>query len=177
MVEYLTDTGVDRAAERLDRFGAALGAAAELRNDSNYEALLIAHEYEHVTMTSAFKFLARGMAEAVESNLPFVREAFNCFLRADTDLESDRAGYQSFVRDYLAHRLVQAVDRKLDGFDDLKAKLRAIAAGIESPPTHADYHHIEHAASLEIFGGKARLMRAFRSRIEDLRRTTSDESV
>jgi len=174
MVEYLTDTGVQRARERLDWFAAILTAAAELRNDSNYEALLIAHEYEHITMTSAFESLAKSMSAAVDSNLSFVMEAFTCFLRADPDLEADRAGYFAFVHDYLTRRLVPAVHRKLGGFDDLKEKLLEIVARIDLPGTGGDYHRLEDAASLDIFGGKARLMGVFQGRIEELRRATRD---
>jgi hypothetical protein len=173
MVQYLTYTGVDRAAERLHRFGAVLAAAAELRNDSNYEALLIAHEYEHVTMTSAFERLARDMVAAADSTLPFVEEAFTCFLRSDPDLESDRDGYMAFTREYLVRRLVQAVDRKLVRFDGLKKKLRQAVARIELPATDVDYHHLEHRVSREFFGAKARLMGEFQGRIEKLRRATS----
>lgn len=177
LVQYWTDTGVERAAERLNRFGAVLEAAGELRNDSNYEALLIAHEYEHVTMTSAFECLARDMAAAADSNLPFVAEAFTRFLRADPDLEPDRGGYSAFARDYLEDRLVLAVDRKLGGYQDLKKKLRATVARIDVPSTGIDYHDLEHKVSLDIFGGKARLMGAFQGRIEELRRATGNQVV
>lgn len=112
IIEYLTGIGVERAPERLEQFGTILGATADLRNDSNYEALLIAHEYEHVKMSSAFKDLAREMAAAADSNLPFVEDAFRCFLCADPDLETDRPRYCAMAQDYLATRLSIVVYRR-----------------------------------------------------------------
>jgi hypothetical protein len=175
LLQYLTDTGVARAAEGLDRFGSVLAAAAELRNDSNYEALLIAHEYEHVTVTPAFEELARHMAAASHSSLRFVVEAFTCFLREDPHLETDRAGYSAFVQDYLECRLVPAIDRKLSGFDDLKRELRQVVACIGLTTSDVDYHLLEYKTSLDIFGGKTQLIGAFQSRIDDLERAIGEQ--
>ncbi len=48
--------GVD--PDRIGRFGALLGSFKKLREDSNYEALLIAHERDHTRVTKSFETLA-----------------------------------------------------------------------------------------------------------------------
>jgi hypothetical protein len=174
---YLTDTGVQRTAERLELFGDVLAAAAELRNDSNYEALLMAHEYEHVSMTSAFANLAKHMCEAADSSRPVVLDAFTCFLRRDPDLEEDRPGYVAWARQYLTRRLLPAIGRKVAGFDDLQEKLNGIVSGLDLPATRGDYQHLEDVASLHIFDAKARLMARFVDRIEKLARATGGQAL
>ena len=52
------------------KFGEVLAPASRLRNDSNYEALLIAHEFRHETISPAFADLSSHVASAAESTLP-----------------------------------------------------------------------------------------------------------
>ena len=147
-------------------------AAAELRNDSNYEALLIAHEYNHAMMSFEFNNLAQGMCDAVDIIHPFVAKAFTGFVDNDLDLEEDRAGYRAFANAYLNDRLIPAINRKLGDSRDLKQNLRSIVSELARSPANGDSRRLEEAASIEIFGGKARLMSGFRRRIEELGRAT-----
>jgi hypothetical protein len=95
--EYLDGLGVRGADRRLSEFGSLLAKAKLLRNDSNYESLLIAHEYRHDTMTSALSRLAEEMARAAVSSLPLAVNAFNCFFRRDPELAAKRQEYESFL--------------------------------------------------------------------------------
>lgn len=169
IVQYLTQIGVDQAVVRLDEFGRILSAAGPLRSDSNYEALLIAHEYEHTVVSSAFESLAKYMGNAAESELPFVVDTFNSFVQSDPDLATDRAAYYGFLRKYLNHRLIPSVRRKLHGFPDIEAKLTEITSRIHTPAGEARYDHLEHMVSMDIFSDKARLMTRFQNRIKQLR--------
>lgn len=101
IVEYLLQLGVASAERQLERFGSLFSTAAPLRSDSNYEALLIAHEHRHVSMSSAFEDLAKCMNSASESQMSFLVETFSAFLRNDQDLGTERPGYATFLRDYL----------------------------------------------------------------------------
>ncbi len=168
IVQYLSQIGLDSAGERLERFGKVIAAAGPLRSDSNYEALLIAHEYRHVTMSSAFETLSRCMGDAAQSQLPFAGEAFCGFVKTDPDLAIERAAYGHFGRVYLDQRLIPAILRKLTGFPDVEAELQRLVARIQLPDTQADYRRLEDAVSMNIFGQKARLMNDFGRRIEDL---------
>lgn len=87
---YLNQVHVADPEERLTKYGNVLAAAAPLRNDSNYETLLIAHEYRHVAMSDAFSNLSMHMAAAAESTLPLLIDAFNGFRFHDPDLPESR---------------------------------------------------------------------------------------
>lgn len=165
---YLEQIGVQDPDGKLARFGRILAAAGPLRNDSNYEALLIAHEHRHVAMTSAFDHLAENMARAADSSISLAIEVFNRYFRGDPDLPPDRREYESFLHDYLHERVLEAVRRKLRGSTDLERKLADVVAMIDARPTRAPYDHLEDQISMGIFGNKARLMRDFDSRIEFL---------
>lgn len=167
---YLLEIGVRDAAVKLARLGRILDAAAPLRNNSNYEALLIAHEYRHIRVTSAFERLAEYMAQAAESSVPFAIEAFNRFFRNDPDLATNHEAYASFLYHYLHERILNAVQRKLRGYADLAEKLTEVVALIDAPCAAARYDHLEDQISIGIFGQKARLMYDFDSKIESLAR-------
>lgn len=99
------------------------------------------------------------------------------YLDNDPDLETERAEYRAFANAYLNGRLIPAIDRKLADSADLKKKLRDIVQGLVRPPADGDYHRLEEAVSFEIFGGKARLMRGFGDKIEELRRAMNGEVI
>jgi hypothetical protein len=165
---YLGQIGVQDPDGKLARFGRILHAAAPVRNDSNYEALLIAHEHRHVAMSSAFARLAENMARAADSSIPFAIEVFNRYFQGDPDLPPDRQDYESFLHDYLHARISEAIRRKLGGSTHLERKLADLVAMIKARPIGTPYGHLEEQISMSIFGNKARLMRDFDSRIASL---------
>ncbi len=172
IVSYLNQVNVAGAEESLTKFGAVLAAAAPLRNDSNYEALLIAHEYHHVAMSDAFNKLSLHMATAAESTLPFLIDAFNSFRLRDPDLPSTREEYEAFLHVYVNDRIGEAIRRKLGGSIPLETKLEDVLRLVGTRPTGAQYHQLEDQVSMALFGGKARLMVDFERRIDDLSRVT-----
>ena len=167
---YLEQVHVTNVEERLTRFGAVLAAAAPLRNDSNYEGLLIAHEYQHETMSSAFDELSSLMANAAESTLPFLIDAFNGFRVHYADTPEMQDAYETFLHVYVHDRIQNAIRRKLPGSMQLKGKLDDILVRIATRPTRASHEALEDQVSMAMFGGKARLMREFEDRIQDLAR-------
>jgi len=166
---YLEQIQVPEAEPRLARFGAILAATAPLRNDSNYEAL-IAHEYEHFTMSAAFAELSRHMAGAAESTLPLFIDAFNGFLRDDPDLSAERDAYDHFLQDYMHVRIGNAIRHKIHDAPLLETKLNEILMRIGTRFTETRYDHLENQVSMAVFGNKARLMREFEAGIENLAR-------
>jgi hypothetical protein len=168
IVQYLLRVGVSSADERLRRFGYLFSTAAPLRSDSNYEALLIAHEYRHVSMSSAFEDLARCMNSAAESQMSFLVETFSAFLQSDPDLGTERLAYSSFLRNYLTERLIPGVDKKLEVHPDVQQRIREILDPLSRIETGASYRHLEEAVSLKMFGRKARLMNRFQDGIDEL---------
>jgi len=169
VVDYLERIGVEPTTEHVNRFGSVFATAAPLRTDSNYEALLIAHEYRHETMSSAFLQLAHCMRDAAESAMPLAIEAFSHFVLSDPDLDDQRQAYQRFANAYLHERMKPAICRKLLRTPEIKALVTQMIQRVQIPDTPADFHHLEQAVSLHIFGDKARLMDDFQRRIEELR--------
>lgn len=177
VLEYLELIHVALASRRLDEFGRVFSAAGPLRSDSNYEALLIAHEYEHVTVSSGFKKLADCMNASAKRQLPFAIEGFRQFLAYDPDLDAERPAYRSFLEAYLDQRLLPSIRRKLAGFPEVEGGLSEIAANLRVPGHIAvDYGRLEQAVSMEIFGAKAALMSQFQHRIDDLCLVVRDTS-
>ena len=174
IVAYLNHLQVTDVERRLTKLGAFLAAAGPLRNDSNYEALLIAHEYRHVAMSDAFDRLSLVMATAAESALPFVIDAFNGFRRDDPDLQERRDEYEAFLHEYVHDRIGDAIRRKLGPSSDLERKLEEVLTRIGTLSTGAPYDGLEDQVSMAMFGGKARLMQDFMDQIEVLATETRE---
>lgn len=169
IVDYYTTMSVSEADKRLLRFGNVLKLAAELRNDSNYEALLIAHEYRHVKMTSGFVELAEAMCTAGRETLVLMCDLFNSFISQDPDLLLDRRVYQSFLRDYLRNRVVDAISLKICQEQKLTEELRELAARLSPVDVGpSNYSRLEEDVSFHMFRGKRRLMDEFQNKLHDL---------
>lgn len=168
VIQYLEEIGVDDSVQRLDQFGELISKAGPLRNDSNYEALLIAHEYKHHVMSSAFQRLAYQMSRAAELMLPFAIDVFNCFFERDPLIPEDRSEYKSFLLNYLDKRIVEAIHSKIKGSTESERILDRLVDLIKSSETDAVYFDIERRISVGIFGEKAGLMQDFKSKIEQL---------
>lgn len=66
--------------ESRKRWEQILEAAKKLRNDANYEGLLISHEYDHEVVTELFKRLASMFHKACETLLPDAVYLFRGFV-------------------------------------------------------------------------------------------------
>ncbi|MDI6892284.1 MAG: hypothetical protein QMD08_04750 [Actinomycetota bacterium] len=66
--------------QKFRRWGEILDKARELRNDSNYEGLIIAHEHAHMRVTEDFRNLALVLKKAAEEILPEVIIIFRNFI-------------------------------------------------------------------------------------------------
>lgn len=175
ILEYLHEIAVQNGDRRLEDFGRVFRAAAPLRNDSNYEALLIAHEHHHDKVSSAFSSLAEHMQRAADAAVLFAVHVFKNFVENDSELESDRQGYCSFLQHYIDVRLVPGISRKLGGRSDLETRLQELASLLRVPANGCDFSELEEAASINVFSGKVQLMDRFAQRIEDLGRAVRGE--
>jgi hypothetical protein len=177
ITDYFEQLGLVEFGPRFDRFSRTLKAAAPLRNDSNYEALLIAHEYRHVQMTDAFKLLSDSMCSAAEVASPFINEVMVAFVNHDADLKPDRDAYQAFLYDYLRRRLVEGLSQKLADSPRLVEQLKGLVAAIVPTRPKVGYDSLEHAVSIDMFGPKAQLMWEFRERIGALKDAINQPEV
>lgn len=168
VTEYLGEVGIVGANDRLERFGAVLEASGRLRNDSNYEALLIAHEFHHESITSAFQDLSRHMADGAESALNFAVDAFNGFRKYDPDLPEDKSAYEAFLYEYVGDRIGEATRSKTAYEPAAETRLADVLQRIGTQPVSTQYQDLEDHISRVVFEGKASLMTDFERRVGDL---------
>jgi len=174
--EYLGRVGIIGATDRLERFGAVLEASGRLRNDSNYEALLIAHEYHHQSITSAFQNLSHHMAAGSESALDFAVDAFNGFRKHDPDLPEDKLAYEAFLHEYVRDRIGEATRSKVASEPTAEARLADVLQRIGTRPMSTHRQDLEEYISRVVFEGKASLMTDFERRIGNLARRVGDNT-
>lgn len=175
IVSYFLDLGIQSSI--IDEFGKMLYVAKPLREDGNYEALLIAHEYEHTMMSTSFADLSRAMSCAAEKSLSLLETAYSAYLANDPDIENNRNAYRSFLYDYLRFRVFEAIARKLEGSCLLVKRLEEICQRIQPTTTHSNYRELEEMVSMRLFSGKNRMMENFANNIaaleEAMRNTNS----
>jgi hypothetical protein len=171
---YLLACHIDEAETRFRHFSSILNTAAPLRNDSNYEALLIAHEHDHDTVTPCFRQLAGAMSSGALWSIRFAGQVFRRYVEEDHELADRRETYRSFVNAYLERRLLQPVEKKVQTVPRLVDELRAVVSEIRPQHSDADFEEIEHQVSYTIFGLKAKLMRNFEHKTDELDRTVRE---
>ena len=175
ILQFLDDIGVPDESSRLERYAKLLAAGAALRNDSNYEALLIAHEHEHRVMTSGFERLAVAMSKAAGTAVLLATDAFNGFLHHDEDVASNRAAYNSLLWEHLHGRIRDAIRNKLRGHEALIGRVDEHINRIHASEMVAAHENIEMFIAWGIWGDKSALMRNFVSELERLEMTADEE--
>ena len=71
---------VGLSPENRNQWGQILTKARKLRDDANYEGLLISHEYSHEKVTECFERLAKTLRTASEQQIPKAVEVFKTFI-------------------------------------------------------------------------------------------------
>jgi hypothetical protein len=170
IIHYLS-MGILHADHRVNYFGRLIAAAATLRNDSNYEALLIAHEHRHDEMTLAFKELAKNMASAADHGVRIAIDAFKYFLDHDSNLSTNRDSYKSFVNSYAQLRIRQPIFKKLESSQaciELIRELDCYLALLVTAGSNSDFGELGVYVSMNRFDGKTGRMRKFRNKVDAL---------
>lgn len=162
----LAELGMEEVLPRLTQFGAALTASAELRSDSNYEALLVAHEYDHALVSFAFERLSIALATAAEEGLWLAVDAFNG-LRRETP-EAFRPALESLVTTFFQRRIVPALENKIRGHEGGERVLQTLRERLQLNGLAMRDLQLEERLQMQFFGGKTRLMDRFRQRIIEL---------
>ena len=96
--------------EKFKKWGNILDKARECRNNSNYEGLIIAHEYMHTSITGQFNKLANLFQKACEKILPEVISLFKVFL--------DKSSRKKYWYSYLNYK------EKIEGLYYLENSLK-----------------------------------------------------
>lgn len=129
--------------ERRKYWGQILDEARKLRNDANYEGLLISHEYSHAIVTDCFRRLASALQKASEELLPEVVPVFKDFV----DHSPRKDYWYAFLNWKSGHVQSGSVSQQLgEGLYYLKASLK--------------YRHADRQSISNVFAWLERLCRA-----------------
>lgn len=193
LLEFLQRLGIREGQRRLKSFGELLDGGRGLRNDSNYEALLIAHEYHHhgdtplgaqhtryppghhrypVDLTDAFGKLADCMSEAAERGMELGIETFIAFMDCDPSLGRERDALRGFFCEFVVKRVREAIDHKLGGNHRCVAELEKVVDKLlSSKRIRGDFSDVVRSIHQEVFGLKQSLMARFAGKVDRLKVT------
>jgi len=199
LVDYWSsDTSKGDTAALFEWFANALTKAKALRNENNYESLLIAHEYQHSYLNSAFKQLANAMEGVARTALAAVvrsyarvlepqrssasvdarRESQEHGAMVPLDIESQsnddgqrRSNEAAFVRRYVENRIIEPV-RSWYGTDMfvVSKAITGLMEPLSALPIGSEIvlSTFEEAVSVDLFGPKVGLMDKFMRKITEL---------
>ncbi len=151
--------------------GSILNEARALRNENNYEALLIAHEYQHRDMTKAFRQLAEAMAQGATRALALTAQWFGSYLSSagDPTLDCEIGARLSFVTRYTRRRILEPIItwyRQVIA-SEIKILLQPVVEH-KDVGDRFDGAQIEEDVARDVFGGKENLMADFEAKIRQL---------
>lgn len=154
--KYVPET---EASEMFSSLGRTLAAAKALRTENNYEALLIAHEYEHRYLTDKFHLLSTAMEAAAHRTLATVAEFWGAALTEPSA--------RGFVSSYIESRVVGPVrfwySKPIQTLvDQLTLSLRRTAVDF------GDVRTVEEDVDWAVFNPKRSLMTDFTRKVAEL---------
>ncbi len=175
LAAYLCDTlGLAEATQSLSRLAVILQHGKSLRNESNYEALLIAHQRHHVIVADAVEQLASHMEQAAGEIGRLLAESLTAEVERGPDIPGhQRPAYRALAHDYIQfggeHRIEPALQSP-----DVRRRLREYLCTITLAGPRADYDALEQAISLPGHGGlfdtKQGLMKRYETDIQEFGR-------
>jgi hypothetical protein len=161
-----------RIREHLGWFSEALMRARSLRNENNYEALLIAHEYKHEHLGTSFKLLAETMSRVAHQALDLVVKMYSRRLWSEAKRGDTQVVQAAFIRHYVQTRIVEPTRNwyGTDQFVVADAIERIMQPLLELPKGNdCDVSCIEKMVGTDLFAPKVGLMSKFKKEICDLR--------
>lgn len=155
-----------------DQFAPLLTHFKNLRNDCNYEALLIAHERNHTVVTDGFNELAEAAQSVSNLAADLAVTAYSEHLKQAECFHAERERFHAAHSAYLTGRFAQSLGDKFQGSGCAMDELHRIQARLEWPGTPDDIDVGEFLAPImyETFGEKRGLMTRWRQDIGDLQR-------
>jgi len=155
---------VPQVSDSLDRFGPLVADAKKLREDGNYEALLIAHERDHFLVPHSLESLCQHLSDLAAMAVDAARDALVAGLRRDPDIENDRNRIQSLAHEFIKGRFERCIGEKLSG--GTAESFRSWVRAIDLPGTQECADTIWDDVSYNLFEGKQALMKDYIQKIE-----------
>ena len=109
LLSYYRHDSDGSVTSELDRLGQVLVTAQKIREDGNYESLIIAHEYNHTYVTELFESLSEEMSKCASSALALVVKCFMSYHHWELTRLDNGDGYCHFVAKYVQKRILDQV--------------------------------------------------------------------
>ncbi len=156
----------------LDALCPRFSALGALRNDSNYESLLIAHEANHPFVTEQFELLASRALTLAKRAASLSRDVFLAYVNCDGRLEDRRRAFKTASAAYFDERLQRGLRSKLGRAEAPRQALE----GYMNEPAIAELgtgdrsavQSIEEQISMDLFDSKTSLMHSFEQKVAAL---------
>jgi hypothetical protein len=150
LYKYWHQTINDQSTEIfLEWMGELMEQARSLRNENNYEALLIAHEYDHKFMSDLFTQFTHEMYEGAKRTLGSTATYFDRYLKANNNLPR---GASAFIADYVGKRILNPISRWYgDQVADEIGNLLSPLSVDPSTPYSLEANEIHRAVDFAIF--------------------------
>lgn len=156
-------------------FGIVLPRACELRNDSNYEGLLIAHQYRHVIVTKEFQQLVAAFNKASSYLIPAVVNMFQQFVDSSPRKDLWRAFLNWRAEREGLYYLEDSLQDKVLNRRAIRHVLRWLEPLRQRPDLQIDLaRQVHENIVMGTFGAKSRLMNDFQGKIYDLDRQIAE---
>lgn len=176
LLEYWSVPNLDRdvVPEKLARFGKLLAKGKKLREENNYEALLVAHEYRHDALSQSFTSLSDSMEKAAYFALKVACEwlgrALNSGLVNLVKINNSEA--QAFFSAHIRRRIQEPIKQwyPLQIVEKVALVLVPVIAEESLAYELADeVSRLDGHVDWEIFTKKQSLMTQFNKKIDDFR--------
>ena len=154
-----------------DRFAPLLAKFKNLRNDCNYEALLVAHEVNHFTVTRGFDILVEAAQEASRSAVDLATSAYLANLRSDPRLTASREQFHAAHTLYVDGRLASSLRTKFASSVDAMDELRRVIESLrwaDTPEVPDIEDEFLSPIMYDAFGAKRSLMERWQDDIDEL---------
>jgi hypothetical protein len=191
-------TSREQVVALFEWFADTLSKARALRNENNYEALLIAHEYKHSYLDGSFKQLANAMEGVAKAGLTAIVAYYarvlqpesisgaddTCATESDAALSPEGGGTSddwlsrnieaAFIRRYVETRIIEPAENWYG--TEVHFVSKTVTELMEPLRTldirgDLDLTAIEEAVSVDLFEPKTGLMNKFTHKITELRET------
>lgn len=158
--------------------GKILNNAKDLRNDSNYEALLIAHEYDHQKVSKYFLDLSNAMSDGSKLSLKIAAKCFEHYANNEPSFESKRDIYKFFIQEYITVRLYSSIITRTGdkSIPEVKKCTKVLENLIAQNHHFTDIENVDHQlnklnnlVSFREFDPKQKLMEKFKKEIDKLK--------
>lgn len=143
-------------------FGAAFCALGKLRNESNYESLLIAHEKHHDRVTKIFEDMEQASETHADNTIDLAVAAYRAYLRRHLLFADERDAHIAASNLHVCCRLAPGIAEKITDCRQAKNELDRLAERLkvrieERNSNQLLVQEIMERIDMRIFSGKSSL--------------------